>query len=383
MTSYFEQSSISTSNYAAYNDAVNIRRENVTQLQSLKKYSKHSMMINNRLLSNIRYEFNIINPANNQNELWHIRLAKAKDKWEASQQFLCLESEHAQYWVSDGLNFLAHLTGIHLKEGQLHMLNMVLPKIPEPIQSIFSWKLASMTTVPADICRLDFHYGSVDVALKAKLAVDNQACLDLINHACFKSAKLKPLSREISISAPVPLGCFNIGMMECSQLKAGDLVFIEHENFNANGSGSFSLGPFTLYSQIELVDGQYHLAINRWERTMTDENTLTENEEPIREEMEVSYKDDDVQSEQEDDENSDSDKLPIGDIPIKVDVRLGSVKFTVKELNNIVEGRLYLINSPGKGIVQLVHNEMEVARGQLVEVDGKLAIEIQRHWLQA
>ena len=197
--------------------------------------------------------------------------------------------------------------------------------------------------------------------------------------------KQRPLPREITISTTVSLGHINAGMIECSQLQAGDLIFFNHSHFNPNGSGTLPLGPFTLYSQIELVDGQYHLAINRWERTMTNETMIADDDELISDDMEVSYQDDEsgTQATGNSEETTDAEMLPVGDIPLKIDVHLGSIKFAVKDLHKIVEGKLYPIHSPCKGQVQLMHNDMEIARGQLVEVDGKLAIEIQKHWVQA
>ncbi|VUD40249.1 hypothetical protein TDB9533_00032 [Thalassocella blandensis] len=383
MSNYFERPSSKSSSYSTYSHASDVKRADIRELLTLKQYDKESMMINNRLLSSIGCEFKVNNPLTNQDEPWHIRLSRAKSKGANTEQYLCLESESSQYWVSDGLKFLAHLTGIHLKKNQSSMINMLLPKIPAPIQEIFGWKLAYLAVPPQEAYLLDFHYGSKDVDLKVKLAVEKSTCLNLIHHKRFKSLQQKPLAKEITISSAISLGSINIGMLEASQLQIGDLIYLKETRFNANGSGVLPFGPFTLFAQIELVDNQYHLAINRWERNMTDETTLTDDDELISDDMDVSYSDDDDETQHmADGEESDADQLPVGDLPIKIDVRLGSIKFAVKDLHKIVEGKLYPINSPAKGSVQLMHNDMEIARGQLVEVDGKLAVEIQKHWVQ-
>lgn len=382
MSNYFERPSATGNSYSTYSHASDIRRADIGNLLNLKQYDKQSMLINNKLLSSIRGDFKVTNPLTNQEEAWHIRLSKSKSKTTQADQYLCLESETSQYWVSDGLKFLAHLTGIHLKKNQSSMINMLLPKVPQAIQEIFGWKLAYLATPPQEAYLLDFHYGSSDVDLKVKLAVEKSTCLNLIHHKRFKSVQLKPLAKEISISTPISLGSVNVGMVEASQLQSGDLIFLSQTKFNANGSGVLPFGPFTLFAQIELVENQYHLAINRWERNMTDETTFADDE-LISDDMEVSYHDDEDDAQHAaSEESDDSEQLPVGDLPLKIDVRLGSIKFAVKDLHKIVEGKLYPISSPAKGSVQLMHNDMEIARGQLVEVDGKLAVEIQKHWVQ-
>ncbi|TQV84082.1 hypothetical protein FKG94_05290 [Exilibacterium tricleocarpae] len=361
--------------------AASIKRKSIPDLLNVKKYDKHSMLIRNRLLAGVGLQFKALNPLNHKEEQWYIRLSQALEEPCDTSRYLCLEGNNSQYWISDGADFLGNLTGIHLGESQAAMLSMLLPKVPQPLQDVFGWQIVSSAVAPEDLVVLDLHYGSDDLGLKTSLAMTKSTCLQVINQRAFRNIAKDTFPETLKIKANVVLGSINLGILEANQLEVGDLLFFKDNNFGADGSGILPLGPLNLSVTIELANNQYQLKINRWEKNMSEEDTNREDEELISDDMEVTY--DDHGDDSNPEEGDREEVLPIGDLPISVDVRLGSVNFTVKDLHNLVEGKLYTINSPDRGLVQLTHNDLELARGQLVEVDGKLAIEIQKRWLHS
>lgn len=345
-------------------------------LPTLKQYDRNDMLIRNLLLGGVGTRFTHQNPLTNEQELWQLRFVKPS-KTSNKENVICLEGKNSrgepmQCWIADGLRVLGNLTGIHLKKNQSGMINMLLPKIPEAIRTLFSWETVSLSPLPSDHFTLEMNYGTEDVTLKTMIALRKAHWVDVLKHSSLKRQNNVVLHPALSIRLPITIGSLTLGMNEAQQLTCGDLLLIEQTSFTKDGGGTLDMGPFKLFVHIAPEQPHYSLTINSWEKNMSNEPLANNDDELISDDMEVRYGDEETQE----------SSLPVSDLPMKVDVRLGSIKFTVKDLGNLVEGKLYPIDSATPGQVQLMSNDMELARGQLVEVDGKLAIEITRRWVQ-
>jgi type III secretion protein Q len=120
------------------------------------------------------------------------------------------------------------------------------------------------------------------------------------------------------------------------------------------------------------------VVINSWSKDMVDQDEyLAEQEEVLSEDNAI-----ELGGNEGSRAGRKALEVPVSDIPLKLVVKLGTIEFTVGDLGKMLEGKVYPIDSMCPGKVQLMANGMELARGQLVEVDGKLAVEIQRRWIQ-
>lgn len=64
------------------------------------------------------------------------------------------------------------------------------------------------------------------------------------------------------------------------------------------------------------------------------------------------------------------------DLPVQLTCVLGSKKFSLKELMEFQTGKVINLERAPNEIVDLVANGKMVARGELVEIDGKLGVRI-------
>ncbi len=349
-----------------------VQRKKLNEIFSIKKYDREQMMITNRLLSGVETRFGKLNPLTNQQEAWTLAFSQCKGLVDPNKsQFICLEGNGKKMWVANGLNFLAHFTGIHLKKNQSSMLNMLPPKLPKAIQAIFGWKTVAISPLPNDVYYIELNYGTADATHKTVVAMRKSEWAEVLAHPSFTSSPRVALHPTFQFRLPINLGSLTLGTTEISQLELGDLVFIENTPFSKDGGGVIELKTCKLFVHITKEKKHYSLTINSLEPTMINENRAENDDELISDDMDIGHGAD-----------RQDQGLPVTDLPIKIDVRLGSIKFTMKDLGNLVEGKLYTIDSACPGQVQLMNNDMELARGQLVEVDGKLAIEIKRRWIQ-
>ncbi len=64
------------------------------------------------------------------------------------------------------------------------------------------------------------------------------------------------------------------------------------------------------------------------------------------------------------------------DIPVQLSAVLGSREVTLQELANFKAGEVISLGTPPNQVVDLVVNGRAVAKGELVEIDGKLGVRV-------
>ncbi|WP_426318480.1 type III secretion system cytoplasmic ring protein SctQ [Pseudoduganella sp. R-43] len=68
--------------------------------------------------------------------------------------------------------------------------------------------------------------------------------------------------------------------------------------------------------------------------------------------------------------------VALDDLPIRVDFVAGHANFTVNELRSLASGAVIELSMPARPAVDIVANGRRIGSGELIEVDGTLAVEI-------
>lgn len=75
-----------------------------------------------------------------------------------------------------------------------------------------------------------------------------------------------------------------------------------------------------------------------------------------------------------------SDELVLGKIPIEITVELGSFIVDAANSSNLSAGDVLTLNTVCPGQVRLMCNDAEVGRGELVDINGQLGVQIVHNW---
>jgi flagellar motor switch/type III secretory pathway protein FliN len=349
-------------------------RKHINELLAVKKMAADEVWINNKALDSIEYRF----ATGTNNEQWFIEISPDKSAAQINNQpCVCIEGK-SSIWIDNGFTFLGNLTGIFLDERQREILNLLAGKIPAPLKTLFDAKVISLSTPPAEAYGLLIRYGTHDVCYQTTLWMHTQDWINFLSNNCFTYKAIENPATSMNWEIPIHVGSINIALTECSKLEAGDLLFLDKTLFNNHGSGIINFAKMRADVILEEHDNNYQLTIQQWDTSiMNTEEYAAETEELIEDDMTMSA------DEEMDSSSSRLVKAPIADVPLKLNVKLGSIQFTLEDLGRMVEGKVYPIDSICPGKVQLMANGIEVARGQLVDVEGRLAVEIQRRWIQA
>lgn len=75
-----------------------------------------------------------------------------------------------------------------------------------------------------------------------------------------------------------------------------------------------------------------------------------------------------------------ADELVLGKIPIEVTVELGSFIVDAANSSNLSAGDVLTLNTICPGQVRLMCDDAEVGRGELVDINGQLGVQIVHNW---
>lgn len=249
-------------------------------------------------------------------------------------------------------------------------------------------------------CRLTIVRG--EERLVAQLSASSASLLQLFSHTAL-SPSLAPPPRHWPLALPVVLGDVSLGMGTLRSLRLGDVLLIPEARFDCTGYGELVLGPWRCRGELSSeTDAVYFTVHDLEEQPMNDYDQPPESvgsatgwDAPDEDDYEAQeYDEYDKQAENEDEHDGPVDELNDGldeaaddsaalsntfaDLPLALTVRSGSLRLTMKQLQRLAPGTVLEIPDVKPGAATLYYGERAVAEGELVEVDGRLGLQILR-----
>ncbi|HEX6705253.1 MAG TPA: type III secretion system cytoplasmic ring protein SctQ [Albitalea sp.] len=194
----------------------------------------------------------------------------------------------------------------------------------------------------------------------------------------------------------VQLGRSRISLQQLRELSTGDVVLVERALFDSTGAGSVGIGGV----RIDGVLDEGRFLFERWSMDIDDEGSARD-----ADDMEFDDDDDEFFDEESDLDSSEREtpprverprpdppraervseapdgELPAGELPLE-DLRLslvfdvGTIELSLSDLKRLVPGSVIELKRPlPPGVTVRCHGRI-VASGELVEVDGRLGVQI-------
>lgn len=167
-----------------------------------------------------------------------------------------------------------------------------------------------------------------------------------------------PLPDSFLAWVPVVLGSLQLAVEQLRTLHSGDVVLLERLQFTADGWGQLSVGRLRLNTQIDDEGGNRRLSIGSIEEVAMDDVLFASTE-----------------VECVDDESHDE---PFEQLLADLSVRCGTLKLSLGELRQLAPGVVLNIEGYGAGMAGLFYGDRPIGHGQLVEVDGRLGLQLSR-----
>lgn len=170
---------------------------------------------------------------------------------------------------------------------------------------------------------------------------------------------------QLALSLPLTLGALSFSLEQLASLRSNDVIFPTTSHFSPGGSGMLRFAHLSL--QGELVSEEGHSA----HFYITDLETSDVNLTPDDFEMDGMRQPEEEWSPQSQHAASAFDPLPLA-----LTLRCGSLKLTLGELNRLSAGSTVLVEHVQPGEAILCHGDFPLAKGELVDVEGRLGLQI-------
>ncbi len=172
-----------------------------------------------------------------------------------------------------------------------------------------------------------------------------------------------PLPASFQLAIAVTLGRMQLPIAQARSLRAGDVLVLEQTCFQAHGSGYVQVGRQRLHGCIDDDTGSVCLTLTSTEDTSMDENFAVPHYAGNEEDVPV----EDVFGNE-----------PFDELSMSLSVRCGTLNLTLGELRNLAAGSVLGVAGYGPGMAGLYYGDRPIAQGQLVEVDGRLGLQLSR-----
>ena len=172
-----------------------------------------------------------------------------------------------------------------------------------------------------------------------------------------------PLPAAFQLAIAVTLGRVSLSVAQARSLRVGDVLVLDQIFYSAQGSGYVQVGRQRLHGGIDDDAGQLCLTLTSIEDTSVDEDFAAPH-----------------YSENEDEESVVDvfGHEPFDELSMALNVRCGTLNLTLGELRNLAPGSVLGIAGYAPGVAGLYYGDRPIGQGQLVEVDGRLGLQLSR-----
>lgn len=169
-----------------------------------------------------------------------------------------------------------------------------------------------------------------------------------------------PLPPDLPLALPLIIGEVELSP---GALKRGDVVLPPQPFFAPDGRGTIRCAGRLLHGELRITPGTTaHFYLSEMEN---DDVTLPpdEFEQPITPDPQW-------------DEGSTTEATDFSVLPLALSVRCGQLQLTLGELSALAPGATVMIDNVTPGEALLCHGDYAVAKGELVDVEGRLGLQI-------
>ncbi|KOC91367.1 FliM/FliN family flagellar motor switch protein [Winslowiella iniecta] len=237
--------------------------------------------------------------------------------------------------------------------------------LSDPLRCLFG-QLASQSTCPppADALWLTLNVVLGELRGYSQLSVSLNTLALLLNKAGWQPV-IPPPADKLALRLPLTLGALSFSLEQLRTLRRNDVILPTTRHFSPAGSGVLRVAHLSL--QGELVSEQGRSA----HFYITDLETTDVNLTPDDYEMDGMPQPDEEWSSEPHSETSVFDPLPLA-----LTLRCGHLKLTLGELNRLSAGSTVLVEHVQPGEAILCHGDYPLAKGELVDVEGQLGLQI-------
>lgn len=216
-------------------------------------------------------------------------------------------------------------------------------------------------------CRLTVQLGESRAVALLTLAPDS--LLALCESGPWRAVK-GSLPGSFPLAVPVLLGRLQLSITQLAGLRSADVLVPQLPAFDVQGNGHLQLGRHRLRGCIDDESGAMRLTVLAIEETAVDEDFMQDSPMHGWDGSEETRPDEPV-----------TDVFghePFDELSMTLTVRCGTLQLTLGELRQLAPGVVLGVGGYGPGMAGLYYGDRPIGQGQLVDVDGRLGLQLSR-----
>jgi flagellar motor switch/type III secretory pathway protein FliN len=315
-----------------------------------------------------------------------------------------------EIWIKDFDLFFGALTGIPIEANEAHLIKkrfvLALASIPTEIKTLFGWITANFSSpMPENLTALRFRLHAPDCDIATLAYANNNVWNKLFTSEYLNRIEYQHAD-DVIIKRLLILGHSHLTRGDLKILRIGDLLRLDSCDFNSDGEGHIKLGDrlfkvswaerghediFQIISEVSTMNNSNNSKkLNNNDEDYYDDNTSADHLSPddsstdnlIDDEPNAPHHDS-VPTLYLTETTHESNPIKMrsaNDLPIKVDVHIGTFVMDEKQILKLRSKDLIRVDPNYRNRVSLQVNNAEIGVGEIISLDGDIAIQIVRLW---
>ncbi|QQK72044.1 type III secretion system cytoplasmic ring protein SctQ [Pectobacterium versatile] len=202
------------------------------------------------------------------------------------------------------------------------------------------------------------------ITVRSRMQAADTVWLALFSRADWHHQR-RALPAGMTIAIPLTLADAVLPLSALRRLRTGDLILPNRPWFIPSGEGTLSSGTLRLRGTLQLT------ALAPYTFTVTDMETVSM---PATDTMLAAPHSDASALEYTPTSDNVTENLP--PLPVTLHIRCGSLTMTLAELQHLTSGSVLTLRDVVPGQAWLYHGDIALASGELVDVEGRLGLQI-------
>ncbi|WDF97012.1 type III secretion system cytoplasmic ring protein SctQ [Pectobacterium carotovorum subsp. carotovorum] len=202
------------------------------------------------------------------------------------------------------------------------------------------------------------------MTVRSRMQATDAVWLALFSRADWHHQR-RALPAGMAIAIPLTLADAVLPLSALHRLRTGDLILPNRPWFTPSGEGILSSGTLRLRGTLQLT------ALAPYTFTVTDMETVSM---PATDTMLADPHSDASALEFTPESDNVTENLP--PLPVTLHIRCGSLTMTLAELQHLASGSVLTLRDVVPGQAWLYHGDIALASGDLVDVEGRLGLQI-------
>ncbi len=202
------------------------------------------------------------------------------------------------------------------------------------------------------------------ITVRSRMQAADAVWLALFSRADWHHQR-RALPAGMTIAIPLTLAEAVLPLSALRRLRTGDLILPNRPWFTPSGEGTLSSGTLRLHGTLQLS------ALAPYTFTVTDMETVSM---PATDTMLAAPHSDASALEYTPTSDNVTENLP--PLPVTLHIRCGSLTMTLAKLQHLASGSVLTLRDVVPGQAWLYHGDIALASGDLVDVEGRLGLQI-------